>query len=308
MNSGWSSRVSDKMRGSLVSWWPLLTGSAVLLPFIVLQLACDSPQGHLERARVARHQGAFQVALAEYRTALNGLEGDASGRAEVIRARALREAGDVYYLDVQSPPDAIVVYRELIRVCPEAPETLDARIHLADILEYHYRDFRGTIVELSAAIARNPPESAELAYRIARLYFELGDYSQAQLEAANVATRYEMSTYVDDALLLRAQALEMLDGQRPEALRILSELAERFPSSELTSHALFEKCNLLADEGRYDSAIEACIKALPTHPKPELVESTIARLHSQIRRMSPDGVGDAARAFDRDNAGVAGGR
>jgi hypothetical protein len=97
---------------------------------------------------------------------------------------------------------AVAVYRELIQQCPEARESLEAHVILADILRSNFRDLRGAINELTAAIARNPPQSAELTYQVAKLYFELGDYQQSALEAQRVFTRYETSAFVDDAMFL----------------------------------------------------------------------------------------------------------
>jgi outer membrane protein assembly factor BamD (BamD/ComL family) len=84
------------------------------------------------------------------------------------------------------------------------------------------RDGRG-----ANPLERNAPESAELTYKVAKLYFELGDYQQVTLEAQRVQARYETSPFVDDAMLLEAQALAMMEGRAPEALRVFERLVER---------------------------------------------------------------------------------
>ena len=61
----------------------------------------------------------------------------------------------------------------------------------------------------------------ELAYQVAKLYFELGDYAQCELEAQKVTQKYETSAFVDDALMLKAQAIAMMEGRRPDAQRDL---------------------------------------------------------------------------------------
>ena len=99
-------------------------------------------------------------------------------------------------------PRRVQLYRELINQCPESKEALEAHVILADILRNHFHDLRGAINELTAAIARNPPQSAELTYQVSKLYFELGDYQQCALEAQQVFTRYETSAFVDDAMFL----------------------------------------------------------------------------------------------------------
>ena len=264
----------------------------------------DSPAHHLEQASEAVFAKHFDQALGEYRLALLALERDRTPEAQVWRARALRGAADIYYLELKDYRRAVQTYRELNQQCPEAPETLAGRIHLADLLEREFRDLRGAIAELSAALARNPPQSAELAYRIAKLYFQLGDYRQCDLEALSVTRRFETSPLVDDAYFLRAQALAMVENRRGDAVRAFRELLERFPDSELAPHALFEMGKVLAEAGEAERAIEVWIEALKNYPEPEVVQGAIARARAQLRATTPASVGNAIKAFDRDIPGT----
>jgi tetratricopeptide (TPR) repeat protein len=252
----------------------------------------------LRQAADATYEKKAHDALTYYRRALDVLDADKSPEAPVLRARALKGAADIYYLELRDTKHAIEVYRELIRQCPDSPETLEGRINLADLLHVYAHDARAAITELAAAIERNPPQSAELAYRVAKLYFELGDFQQAELEAKKVATKFETSSYVDDALFLRAQALGMIDTRREEAAKAFEALAKRFPDSELQPHALFEHAKLLADIGDNEKAIEIWVRSLERHPDPSLVQSHIARVRRRISATTPVKIGDHTAAFD----------
>ncbi len=268
-------------------------------------LACrNAPSDELQRAKDAVFEKKAEQALHHYRLALDALGDDNSPAAQVLRARALRGAADVYYLELRDVRRAAEVYRELIQLCPEAPETLEGRIHLSDILYAYRRDLRGAIGELTAALARNPPQGAELKYRVAKLYFELADYQQAEIEATQLVKRYETSAHVDDAMLLRAQALAMMEGRRAEAGRALLELVERYPDSELQPHALFELGKLRQESGEPDRAIEAWVKALERHPDPKVVQSMISRVRDRLVATTPRQPGDRYSAFDRDRPQV----
>lgn len=260
----------------------------------------DDAPAHLERAKTALFQHKPDVALSEFKLALDLLERDASPQATLYRARALRGAADLYAFELNDPKRAAEVYRELIALCPEAPETLDGRLHLARLLQHRFRDLRGAIAEFTAALARNPPQSAELSYTVARLYFELQDYEQCQLEAASVVRKYEASPWVDDALYLRGQALAMMDGRKAEAARLFQELLERFPESELEPHVLVDLGRLRAEAGEPEVAIELWVEALKTHPTPQAVQGQIARVRERLRATTPAAVGDAVKAFDWD--------
>jgi tetratricopeptide (TPR) repeat protein len=268
----------------------------------------DAPE-RIRKARAAVFEKKPEQALKEYRLALDAIERaierQNSAEARVLQARALKGAADVYYLELRDFRRAVEVYQELIRLCPEAPETLEGRIHLADILHAHFNDLRGAINTLTSAIERNAPESAELTYKVAKLYFELGDYQQVTLEAQRVQARYETSPFVDDALLLEAQALAMMEGRAADALRVFERLVERFEDSPLSPHALYEMGKLKAEAGDRERAIEHWVLALDGHPDPAMVQSTIARVRRQIVERTPAELGRAAAANERSAQPVA---
>ncbi|GEL69938.1 MULTISPECIES: tetratricopeptide repeat protein [Myxococcus] len=273
------------------------------LALAVLSLAAtacrDKPVDHLQRARDATFEKRPDEALVEYRKAFDALRHDSSPEALVLRARALKGAADVYWLEQRKVKEAVGVYRELIQQCPESPEALEARIILADLLRVHYRDLRGAIDQLTAALKLNPPQGAELHYLVTKLYFELGDYQQCELETRRVMERFPTSAYVDDALYLQAQAIAMMEGRRQEASRTFADLRTRFPDSELAPHALFEMGKLRADAGENEKAIETWVDALKTHPDPALVQDYIARARRRIANTTAAGVGQREVAFDR---------
>ena len=115
---------------------------------------------------------------------------DRGTRGSRTRAQALRGAADVYWLELHDVPKAVSVYRELVAQAPDAPETAEGHVVLAGILESHYRDLRGAISELTAALAREPATAPDLRYHVAKLYFELGDYQQSELEARTLIERF----------------------------------------------------------------------------------------------------------------------
>lgn len=273
----------------------------LLLFALVAVSACrkEDASTRLERARTALYEQKPDLALSEYKAALDLLDRDTSPQGNLYRARALRGAADLYAFQLNDPRRAVEVYRELITVTPEAPETLEGRLHLAGLLWHQFRDLRGAIAEYTSALARNPPQSAELSFTVAKLYFELQDYEQCQLEASKVIQKFETSAYVDDALYLRGQALAMMD-RKAEAQRAFNDLLDRFPESELRAHTLVELGRLKADAGEPEAAIELWVSALKTHPTPQAVQQQIALVRGRLRATTPKRVGDATSAFDWD--------
>ena len=229
----------------------------------------DKPADHMQRARDAIFEKRPDEALVEYRKAFDMLLRDESARgAGDARPGPQGRRGRVLAGAAQGEGGG-GVYRELIQQCPESPEALEARIILADLLRVHYRDLRGAIDQLTAALARNPPQSAELQYQVAKLYFELGDYQQCELEARKLTERFATS-------LLRGRrhvppgpgALHDGRASARRRSRTYADLRARFPDSELAPHALFEMGKLRADAGDNEKAIEIWVEALKTHPDP----------------------------------------
>lgn len=272
------------------------------LLLLVLAAGCKRTAAeHLQRGNNARFERRYEEALGEYKRAVDLLGADSSPEAQVLKARVLRSAADTYFYEQKKVREAAVVYRKLIEECPEAPETLDARIILAELLRAQLRDLRGAIDVLEGAIQRNPPQVAELHYQKAKLYFELGDYPQAELEAGKLVQRYTTSAWLDDALFLRGQALAQLE-RREEAMKAFAELAERLPDSELAPHATFERGRLRMEKGENERAIELWVETLEDHPDPNMVQMAIARLRRRMSDTTPQDVGKRAAAFDHRTA------
>ena len=272
-----------------------MRAALLLVPLGALVMGCTrSPEEHLVSARDAVFEHRPQTALREYRLALDAVEKDNSPSGLALRAAALRGAADTYYLELRDVAKAVGVYRELVAQVPEAPETQEAHVLLANILHEHYHDLRGAIAELTAALARKPARAPDLAYEVCKLYFELADYQQCTIEAEKLVLAFPTSPRVPDALFLAGQAYAMQEGMHAQAERAFQAVAERFPASELAPHALFELGKLRAEGGDAPGAINAWVAALPHHPDPKLVQAAIARTRERIAQTTPAAMGQAA--------------
>jgi len=276
--------------GDLVS----LRAAGPILATLLLGGCSRSAEEHLVSAHDAVFAHRPQSALREYRQALDVLEKDSSPAGLAQRAAALRGAADTYYLELRDVPKAVGVYRELLAQVPESPEAVEAHVVLAEILHRYYRDLRGAIAELTAALARKPAQAPDLAYEVCKLYFELGDFQQCTIEAEKLVQTYPGSPRVPDALFLAAQAYAMQDGAHEQAERAFQSLADRYPGSELVPHAYFELGKLRAERGDLSGAINAWVAALPRHPEPRVVQAAIARARERIARTTPTGMGQQA--------------
>jgi tetratricopeptide (TPR) repeat protein len=269
---------------------------AVCALLLLLAGGCRrSASEHLVRARDLVYARQPQAALREYRQAMDVVEKTQGPEANRIRAAALRGAADVYWLELRDMPKAVSVDKELAAQVPDAPESAEAHVILAGILESHYRDLRGAISELTAALGRNPPQAPDLRYHVAKLYFELGDYQQSELEARAVTTQFPSSALADDAWMLIGQSLSMREGMRAEAITP----SPRWWSVSRSRARSPMRCSRLASSGaRGDDAgaIQAWVQALERHPRSR-GGAAIARTASGLPR-PPAGHGGPG-AFQR---------
>lgn len=248
-----------------------------LLGAFTLVAGCTrSPEQHLRAAQELLSRGDPYAAARHYRLARTPGEGISRAGASRVTRQALWEEARVRYLDLRQPARAAALYRELIDTFPDAPEALHARVQLADILRTELKDVPGAVAQLQGALAQHPPQAPMLRYELAKIYFQAGDYSAC---AAQCETLLEAgpdaSLLAARAGLLRAQAVAMIGGRASEAIRLLEELAERFPLSELSGLARHELGRLQAEAGLLDSAIEQLVHALKTHPYPSVVQAAI---------------------------------
>src|ERR1043165_4255565 len=102
--------------------------AAALAALLLLSSCKETPAQHFQKAKDAIYEKDAQGALKHYRAALDLLEHDESPEAMLARARALRGAADVYYLEMRDMRQAVAVYRELIQQCPESKEALEDQL------------------------------------------------------------------------------------------------------------------------------------------------------------------------------------
>ncbi len=271
----------------------------LLLAALAVGPACKrTAEQHFRAAQDARYRGDPRAALLEYQLAREVAQGEHSPQAARIKTRALWEAGEACDAELKQPAQAAALYRELIGTQPDAPEALPARVKLAEILRRDLNDLPGAISQLAAAIALRP--SAGLHYELAKLYFAAGNYGPCAAECDVILQRYGASSIAARADLLEAQALQMIDGRRSEAIRLLEQLVAHFPSPELKALALHELGRMQGEAGDLESAIEQLVRALRTHPNPSMVQSAIASARRRLDQES--GAGDRVAEMILANA------
>lgn len=275
-------------------------GGARAAPLLLAALiaGCGSLEGRLEAANALRHGGRPQEALAAYRAILAEMgDGPLKGNAARVRARALRYAAEISYLELGDYAGAIAYYRRIVSLEPATPEAFEARGAIGDIYLERFHDPLAAIAQYADVAARDAPVAPAFQLKVARAWMELKNWPHAREEARALRERWPTSPEADQAQLIAAQAWAS-EGRAEEALGAFRALVDRRPSRELVARALEGQALLYAQEGLFDRALELYAQALPIHPNPEAVQTAmdaVARRREAAKTAEP---GDRAAAFD----------
>jgi TolA-binding protein len=259
-------------------------GLGVLLLALGAGLGCPtSAQSLMEKADRSESRRSFPEALAGYRNALRRLGDDEGAPARALRSRLLAHLADLCYLDMSDLHCAVDAYRRLIETYPDAPETFQARVHLAEMLRDRLGDLPGAIAQFKALATAYPGRtgSDDFQYQAAEGYFFLRDYAQARTEARALLERFPESSRAPQARFLQASSYEM-EGRRSEAAAAFQELIERTPASEVAPRARLALARLLEQDGDDVQALALLITSLKDDPDPKLVQGEIARLQNRM--------------------------
>ena len=263
-----------------------------------LAMACGSAERKLEAATALRHAGDSKGALAAYKTLLADLgEGPLPADQAAIRAKALRYAGDVSYLELGDYPGALSYYRRIVSLSPNAKEAHEARAVIGDIYRDRLKDPLAAIAQYAEVASSDSPLAPRYQLEVAKSYLALARYAQARTEARILRERWPSDPLADEAQLIAAQAWA-LEGRSDEALGAFQALVDRRPAPELAARALEGQAHIHAQAGRFDRALELYAAALPTHPNPDAIKTAIEAVRERRKKASIATPGDRAAAFD----------
>lgn len=272
---------------------------ALLLVAASLSVACSSPERQLDKANALRHAGDPKGALAAYKVILADLgEGPLPPGDAEVRAKALRYAADVAYLELGDFQAALSYYRRVVSLSPGGREAQEARAAIGDIYVDRFNDQLAAIAQYAAIASSDSPLAARYQLKVARGYLALGRFDQARTEARLLRERWPDDPLADEAQLLTGQAWS-LEKKDEEALGALQALVDRAPRADVKARALEAQAQIHAAAGRYDRALELYALALPAHPNPDAIRMNIEAVRERREKAKTAKPGDRAAAFDQ---------
>lgn len=256
-----------------------LTGAGLLTAALLLAVAfpgCKySAERTLEKAAAARQAGDYQAAAQLFE---RYLQSNPAG-SESIDARL--QLADLYYLNLHSYDQALTQYSEILNESPGEPVAQAARERMAGVLSDLGRSFEA-IAEYEKL---NPPDEADrrrIRLRIADLYFDQRNFSQALTEYAKVSDGIPYDQLSEQACLREASIYHLERGQFQLALPIYQKIASASTDPKVRERVTFSISECYASLYDYDNAIKA-LREIKDPAEQSYIASRLAELEQQSK-------------------------
>lgn len=254
-----------------------------LLLFLLTACADEAAQA-IADAEALTFQRRPEEALRRYEDALLLLAKKEGPRSEAMLLKALMGAGNLSYLDLQKPRQALGYFQTAVQLFPKADEAVAAHLALAEIHRAQ-GDTQSAIAQLLSLcqdFADHPNSDRHLSL-LAREYMAQGNREQAIVEAELLLRRHPDSPLAAEAMMLRGNAFALLNRPQ-EAIDAYAAIVQRWPDGALASQARSEWGKILVGLKRDEEAEPLLIEALRHHPQPKLIQRELAGIRERLMR------------------------
>jgi tetratricopeptide (TPR) repeat protein len=252
-----------------VNWRPLAWSLFAL--FIVTQGCNSSSRQLLEQAEARWREGNYEDAV---RLNLLLYDRDSQGR---YAAKALLNAGNIYYLNLRQLNKAIETYQKLVTELPGSAEERKAREQLAGIYANELGDLTQAIYEYDLVLASKELDNrAEIQFRRANAYFKLNDLDRALRDLMRIEDT-GVTGHLADQVRLKIGTIYQIRKRFENALGSFHKVTES-PCIECRRHALLSLAQTYEAVYDFDNAIETLHRLDGTGENREQINREIVRL------------------------------
>lgn len=250
---------------------------------VVGLLSCRySSETALQRASEAWDNGDYEQSAELYESYL---ERHPDGEASL---RARFKTANIYFANLHRYDRAAGHYREFLNQAgPVEPDTRVARERLAESLAELGRSYEA-IAEYESISPQDEPDRRRIRLRIADLYFDQRNYSQALTEYGKITDNARYDELSENAYLREASIYQLERKQYQQALPIYQKLAAASSDPKVRTRALYSIDDCYMNLYRFDDSIKA-LREIKDPKEQVYVNQRIAEREQQSR--------EAARAM-----------
>ena len=253
-------------------------GSFLVLLALLVFAGCTVSSEKLEygRAEEAVQKGDYPSALAHYKNVVDRYQ------KTPLAIKAAKEAARIDHYQLKNPKEAEVFYKHIVLYSPSAAERIEAQRKLADINFTQTLDYGQAIVEFSRLLdlPHSPAEDFNDRLSIARSYFYLSNFYQAQIEIDVIQNRTYDKDLLFDAILLKANiflATKNLD----EAINTFKLLMLKYPERSKKETIALNLALTYEEQKNFAKAIDTLESIKDTYPKKAFIETRIKTLRER---------------------------
>jgi tetratricopeptide (TPR) repeat protein len=251
--------------------FPLLVSFALLISAGGCRRSTEQA---LERAREAWDSGDYGVAAEEYE---GYIERNPEGE-ESLQARF--QLANIYYLNLRRLDQARAHYSEFLKEDPNHPAAHIARERLAEVLGELGRSY-DAIAEYENLNPRDATERRRIRLRIADLYYDQRNYSQALAEYEKVIEAVDYDDLSEQAYM-REASIYNARNQYQLSLGVYQKLSSQSNNAEVQLRAAFGMADCYARLYQFDEAIKT-LREIVDEREREHVAQRIAEMEQQKR-------------------------
>ena len=164
------------------------------------------------------------------------------------------QLANVYYYNLKKYEQARVHYKEFLNQSPGNINASKARERLAEVLSELGRSYEA-IAEYENLNPQNQKDSRRIRLRIADLYYEQKNYSQALTEYLKVTEQSEYDELSEQAYLREASIYHITRSQYKQAIPVYQKLADETSDSKVRIRAMYAIADCYAELLEIDQAI-----------------------------------------------------
>jgi tetratricopeptide (TPR) repeat protein len=166
------------------------------------------------------------------------------------------QVANIYYLDLHRYEEARDHYSAFLNLAPSNVNAPAARERLADILADTGRSYQA-IAEFENLSPQDETERRRIRLRIAELYFDQKNYSQALTEYDKVVSGVRYDSLSEQAYRREASIYHLSRGQYKLAIPIYRRLASESSDPKAQARALYDLADCYAGIFQFDQAIKS---------------------------------------------------
>ena len=249
---------------------------AVALCLVMCACKLSSEELEFKRAQEAVEKNDSETALKHFKSIVD--RGTKSSRS----MEAAREAARINHYILKRPKDAAEYYRYIVLYAGDASARVDAQKKLADIYLTQILDYQQAITEYSRLLElpHSPQEDFAFRLAIARSYFYLSNFYQAQVEIDGILNRNYDKELVFEALLLKANVF-LTSKKLDEAIVTLKRIIDTYPERAKNETIGLVLAVTYEEQKNYAKAIETLESIKDTYPRKAFIEQRIKILRER---------------------------